>query len=165
MEAISVDHSHLLVQGIINILEALEKPLREYVLFLVEEDEHAVLGLQPARQHNLVDLLDLARHGEGLGGGEPAQHRHLLAQVSAVLHELAVFEDADGGEPLNLVLLGHLQVVRGNEDDPLVVQHVVDLLQPGPDVVALLLVIVRTQSTAIVKYCLSKTYWPIYMVS
>ena len=148
MEAIS--KYYLLVQGIINILEALEQPLRKYVLLLVEEDEHAVLGLKPARQHNLVDLLNLARHGEGLGGGEPAQHRHLLAQVPAVLHELAVFKDADGGEPFNLVLLGHLQVVRGNEDNPLVVQHVVDLLQLGPDVVALLLVVVRTQPTAIV---------------
>ena len=43
---------------------------------------------------------------------------------------------------------GHLQLMCGNKDDALLVQHVVDVLQFLPDGLALLLVLVRTEAAA-----------------
>jgi len=71
-----------LVQRVVQGLEALEEALGEDVLRLVEEDEDAVLGAETFGEHDLVDLLDLGGDVQGLLGGEPAQHRHLLAQIT-----------------------------------------------------------------------------------
>ena len=43
---------------------------------------------------------------------------------------------------------GHLQLMGGNKDNALLVQHVVDVLQFLPDGLALLLVLVRTEAAA-----------------